>query len=90
MEIFIQVRRYKMAKPSIFSRDYERLMRKRRKRINCLIGIILFAIIVGLVIFFKFNTGYIKSLIEKFVDKQSVSMNIHNIEDIIFYKHYQI
>ena len=79
-----------MAKPSIFSRDYEMLMRKRRKRINCLIGIILFAIIVGLVIFFKFNTGYIKSLIEKFVDKQSVSMNIHNIEDIIFYKHYQI
>ena len=53
-----------MAKPSIFSRDYERLMRKRRKRINCLIGIILFAIIVGLVIFFKFNTGYIKSLME--------------------------
>ena len=51
---------------------------------------ILFAIIVGLVIFFKFNTGYIKSLMEKFVDKQSVSMNIHNIEDIIFYKHYQI
>lgn len=79
-----------MAKPSIFSRDYEMLMRKRRKRINCLIGIILFASIVGLVIFFKFNTGYIKSLIEKFVDKQSVSMNIHNIEDIIFYKHYQI
>ena len=72
-----------MAKPSIFSRDYERLMRKRRKRINCLIGIILFAIIVGLVIFFKFNTGYIKSLMEKFVDKQILSININNIDDII-------
>lgn len=59
-----------MAKPSIFSRDYERRMKKRRRRI-LIIVLLVIAIIAGIVYKFKFKAmdfTEIKDRIQAWVD----------------------
>lgn len=65
-----------MAKPSIFSRDYERLMRKRRKRRKILIGVIIFIVLLS-VVTLKLNFEGVKAFIEKFANKESVNREIY-------------
>ena len=73
-----------MAKPSIFSRDYERRIRKRRRRIA--IAIAMIVLVVGIV-FVKFklpsiNFSEVKSKIQAWVDTgKTVDDDIEEIEE---------
>lgn len=65
-----------MAKPSIFSRDYERLMRKRRKRKKILIVSIIFILLISIILL-KFNFEEVKAFIEKLTNTESVNKEIY-------------
>ena len=73
-----------MAKPSIFSRDYERRMRKRRITMIT-IGIFIVVILFGLVFKFKIQKmdfNNIKSRIQAWVDNGKSEDKVESSEEI--------
>ena len=70
-----------MAKPSIFSRDYERIMKRRKKRRNIIICFGILALTIGITVM-KYDMQKISATFKNIAFNKDLRLNNEKIENV--------